>query len=345
MSVIQQIARRIEEEKIIVIKSTVPVGTAELVEKVFIENSQHRCEVVSCPEFLREGTAVADFMNPGRIVIGARREATARQVLEVYRPFLRKDTPVFIMDNRSAELTKYAANLALAARISLINELARLAEVVGADIELVRRAVGADPRIGNAYMLPGVGFGGSCLPKDVRALVRIGQDHGIRLRMAEAILAVNDEQVLWFMQKILRHFQNSLRGKRITVWGLAFKPNTDDVRESVSLRIVEELITRGAVVTVYDPKAMLAARTVLGDRVNYAEEMYTSLSEAEALVVVTEWEEFVHADLKEMVLRMRKPVLFDGRNIYNPSELREVGFVYYGVGRSGELRNTPSWEG
>jgi len=317
----------------IVIKSTVPVGTAELVEELLTESGKCGYKVISIPEFIREGTAIVDFMGSARIVIGARTQAAAEQVLELYQPFVREHTRVFIMDNRSAELTKYAANVALAARLSLINDLAKLADALGADIEHVRRAVGADPRVGDAYMQPGIGFGGSCLPKDVRALVRMSHEKGVAPRMAEAILAVNSEQACWFVGKILCHFGNALTGRRLTVWGLAFKPGTDDVRESVSLSVIEELLAHGVVVTVYDPRAMVSARTVLGNRVAYATDMYASLVNSEAIVVATEWEEFIRADLKEIALIMKGSVVFDGRNTLNSKRVSEVGLTYIGVGR------------
>jgi len=329
----EAIARTIKDDKTIVVKSTVPVGTAEHIERTLVKGSRRRCDVVSVPEFIREGTAIADFTSPARLVIGARERAAADRVLALYRPFVREHTQVLFMDNRSAELTKYAANLALATRVSLINELARLAELVGADIELVRRGIASDPRIGEAFMFPGVGYGGSCLPKDVRAIAQLGRSHGSPLLVAEAILAVNNAQPAWFVSKIISHFGNALQGRHLTVWGLAFKPGTDDVRESVSLHMIEGLLAHGATVTVYDPQAMATARAVLGDRVTYATEMYTSLANADAVVVATEWDEFVRADPVRMRSAMRIAAAFDGRNVFDPDRMRGSGFVYHGVGR------------
>lgn len=333
ISATEAIGRTVLERTTVVVKSTVPLGTAERIEGILAKNSRHRCDVASVPEFVREGTAIADFTNPPRLVIGTRTEEAAKEILDLYRPFVRNHTRVILMDNRSAELAKYAANVALAARLSLINELAKLADAIGADIELIRRAIGADPRVGDAYMQPGIGFGGSCLPKDVRALARMSYENGVTPRMAEAILAVNNEQARWFVGKILRHFGNALADRRLTVWGLAFKPGTDDVRESVSLRVIEELLSHGAAVTVYDPRAMTTARAVLGDRVTYATEMYASLADADAIIVATEWLEFIQADWNKIKKAMVEPyTVVDGRNALSRAKLVAIGFKYIGVG-------------
>jgi UDPglucose 6-dehydrogenase len=333
LTVAEEIARSMNGPKIIVIKSTVPVGTAERIQKAIARSTRYEFEIVSNPEFLKEGAALNDFLKPDRIIIGTSSPKAAEVMRELYAPFVRTEKPIIIMDNRSAEMTKYASNLMLAAKISLMNELANLCEHMGADIEQVRKGVGADSRIGYAFLFPGVGYGGSCLPKDVKALVRMGQDHGYPLRIAAAVDTVNEEQRLRFFRKIHDHFQGRLKGRRIVIWGLTFKPGTDDMREAPSITIIEKLLEHGASVVAHDPKANSKARALFGDRIEYTDDHDGSVRAAEALVVLTEWGEFRTPDFERIKREMKTPVIFDGRNIYNPEKLRKMGFTYYGVGR------------
>lgn len=329
----EEIARSMNGPKIIALKSTVPVGTAERVRDLIARHTRYEFYVVSNPEFLKEGAALNDFLKPDRVVIGTDSAKAAEVMRELYAPFVRTEKPIIVMDNRSAEMTKYAANLMLAAKISLMNELANVCELLGADIEQVRRGVGADSRIGYAFIFPGVGYGGSCFPKDIQALIHMGHEQEFPLRIAEAVEAVNREQRLRFFEKIYKHFQGDLRGRRLTVWGLAFKPGTDDMREAPSITIIEKLLEHGAIVTAHDPKANGTARTIFGDRISYADDHYASLCGAEALILVTEWNEFRNPDFERVKREMKSSVIFDGRNIYNPEKLRKLGFTYYGVGR------------
>jgi UDPglucose 6-dehydrogenase len=291
--------------------------------------------VVSNPEFLKEGAAIDDFQRPDRIVIGAFSERARAVVAELYAPFVRTESPIYFMDPASAELTKYAANAMLATRISFINEVAVLCERVGADVDAVRKAMGADKRIGHPFLFPGVGYGGSCFPKDVKALVATARNHGLDFALLAAVDAVNDRQKRFLAQKARAHFDanGGLRGRKIAVWGLAFKPKTDDVRAAPSLALVEELLAEGARVTVHDPVAMEASRRQLGERVQYAANPYAAVQDAEALFLVTEWNEFRQPDFARVKQLMSSPVVFDGRNIWNPEKLAGLGFTYHGVGR------------
>ena len=325
----EQMTRRM----VVIIKSTVPVGTADRVRELVGRHARFDFDVVSNPEFLKEGAAVEDFSRPDRIVIGCKAE-WAREVMgELYGGLVRTGRPIIFMDNRSAELTKYASNAMLATKISFMNELALLCERVGADVELVRRGTGADTRIGPRFLFAGVGYGGSCFPKDVRALVQTARAHGMELRIAGAVEAVNFDQKHVLADKVIAVLGPDLRGRRIALWGLAFKPETDDMREAPALVVAERLLATGATVIAYDPEAAEQARRILGDRIIYATSAMDAADGADALLLVTEWNEFRHPDFDELRARLGSPRVFDGRNIYDPQRMREHGFEYHGIGR------------
>ena len=290
-------------------------------------------DVVSNPEFLKEGAAIDDFLRPDRIVIGSPSERARGIMAELYAPFVRTESPIYFMDPRSAELTKYAANAMLAARISFMNEVAMLCEKVGADVDSVRRAMGADERIGQKFLFPGCGYGGSCFPKDVKALIATARNHGLDFALLAAVDAVNDRQKRLLAQKAKAHFGN-LRGKKFGVWGLAFKPKTDDLRQAPALALIDELVADGAQVTAHDPVASENARGIFGERIQLVQNPYLAAEGADALFLVTEWNEFRQPDFARIKSAMKQPILFDGRNIWNPGRLREMGFTYYGVGRA-----------
>jgi len=335
MSVAQQIAEAAEHYTVVVNKSTVPVGTAARMQAEIAARAKVAIDVVSNPEFLKEGAAIDDFLRPDRIVIGSPSESARAIMAELYSPFVRTESPVYFMDPRSAELTKYAANAMLAARISFINEVAALCERVGADVDSVRKAMGADERIGQKFLFPGCGYGGSCFPKDVKALIATARNHGLDFTLLAAVDAVNDRQKRLLAAKARSHFASGggLRGKRFGVWGLAFKPKTDDLRQAPAIALIEELLADGAQVAAHDPVAMEHARKLFGDRVQLVQNPYLAADGAEALFLVTEWNEFRQPDFARIKAAMKQPVLFDGRNIWNPKRVRELGFTYYGVGR------------
>ena len=335
MRVAHQIADAAERYTVIVNKSTVPVGTAARMQAEVAARTKVPIEVVSNPEFLKEGAAIDDFQRPDRIVIGASSERARAVVAELYAPFVRTESPIYFMDPASAELTKYAANAMLAMRISFINEVANLCERVGADVDAVRKALGADKRIGHPFLFPGVGYGGSCFPKDVKALVATARNQGLDFALLAAVDAVNDRQKRLLAQKARAHFAASggVRGRKVAVWGLAFKPKTDDVRSAPALALIEELLADGALIAAHDPVAMGPARAQLGDRIEYAPNPYAAVEGAEALFLVTEWNEFRQPDFARVKELMARPVVFDGRNIWNPHRLAGLGFAYYGVGR------------
>jgi UDPglucose 6-dehydrogenase len=328
-----EIAEAMDGYRVIVDKSTVPVGTAERVRQVVASRTSHPFDVVSNPEFLKEGAAVDDFMKPDRVVIGSDNPRAIELMKELYSPFVRTERPIVVTCTASAEMTKYAANAMLAARISLMNEFANLCERVGADVDDVRRGVGSDRRIGHHFLFPGVGYGGSCFPKDVKAVIRSAEQYDLDFRMLRAAEEVNERQKRMLADKVMAHFGESLQGMRFAVWGLAFKPRTDDMREAPAVTIIEALLKAGAEVHVHDPEALNEARRIFGERVRYHRVNYEALEGADALLIVTEWNEFRRPDFQRMRQLMRRPVLFDGRNIYDPSEMRELGFVYYSVGR------------
>ncbi len=334
MTVAHQIAQAAERYTVIVNKSTVPVGTASRMQAEVAKRTQVEIDVVSNPEFLKEGAAIDDFLRPDRIVIGAESDRARQLMAELYAPFVRTESPIYYMDTRSAELTKYAANAMLAARISFINEVAMLCERVGADVDSVRKAMGSDERIGQKFLFPGCGYGGSCFPKDVKALIATARTHGLDFALLAAVDAVNDRQKRLLAQKAKAHFgQAGLRGRRVGVWGLAFKPKTDDLRQAPALALIEELLADGAVVTAHDPVAIENARRHFGDRITFVQNPYAAAEGAEALFLVTEWNEFRQPDFARIKTAMKQPLIFDGRNIWNQSKLRALGFTYYGVGR------------
>ena len=334
MAVAQQIAAAAERYTVIVNKSTVPVGTAARMQAEVAARTQVAIDVVSNPEFLKEGAAIDDFLRPDRIVIGASGEKSRSLMAELYAPFVRTESPIHFMDPRSAELTKYAANAMLATRISFMNEVAMLCERVGADVDSVRRAMGSDERIGQKFLFPGCGYGGSCFPKDVKALIATARSHGLDFTLLSAVDAVNDRQKRLLAQKAKAHFgEGGLRGKKFGVWGLAFKPKTDDLRQAPALALIEELLADGGVVTAHDPVANEGARRHFGDRVRFVQNPYLAAEGADALFLVTEWNEFRQPDFARIKASMKQPVVFDGRNIWSAKKLRDLGFTYYGVGR------------
>ena len=332
LAVAEGIGRAMNGFKVVVNKSTVPVGTTTKVRNAIAAVTAHPFAVVSNPEFLKEGTAVEDFLKPDRVVIGADDERARAVMAELYAPFVRTGNPVLTMDCASAELTKYAANAMLASRISFMNEIANLCDRLGADVGQVRRGIGTDSRIGTSFLFPGIGYGGSCFPKDVKALIRTGEEAGVDLRVVKAVDSTNETQRRMLVPRIAAHL-GTLSGKVVAVWGLAFKPRTDDMREAPAMAIIQGLLDGGAAVRAYDPKAMNVARRVLGDRVRFCHRSYEAVEGADALVVATEWNEFREPDFARIKSLMRHPAVFDGRNIYNPQLLREHGFHYEGIGR------------
>ena len=328
-----EIAGAMDGYRVLVNKSTVPVGTAERVRQVVASRTDHSFDVVSNPEFLKEGAAVDDFMKPDRVVIGSDSERAIALMKELYGPFVRTERPIVVMSAASAEMTKYVANAMLAARISLMNEFANLSERVGADVTDVRRGVGFDQRIGHHFLFPGVGYGGSCFPKDVKAVIRTAEEHDLKFTLLNAVEEVNERQKRVLVEKVMAHFGEYLRGMRFAVWGLAFKPRTDDMREAPSLTIINALLAGGAEVHAHDPEALTEAHRIFGDRVHYHRVNYDALEGADALLVVTEWNEFRRPDFHRMRQIMKRPVIFDGRNIYDPEEMRQLGFTYYSIGR------------
>ncbi|MDP1822718.1 MAG: UDP-glucose/GDP-mannose dehydrogenase family protein [Archangium sp.] len=329
----RDIGRALTGYTVVVDKSTVPVGTADLVREAIAKETKHPFDVVSNPEFLKEGAALDDFLKPDRVVIGTESDSARAVMAELYGPFVRTENPIIFMDTRSAELTKYAANAMLATRISFMNDMAALCEKVGADVDLVRKGMGADKRIGYPFLFPGVGYGGSCFPKDVKALVATAREHGIEFDLLRAVERTNERQKKLLVAKAVKHFGGDLSGKTFAVWGLAFKPKTDDMREAPSVEVIEGLLGKGAAIRAFDPVAQETARRVLNDRVTFVERPYDALSGADALFVVTEWNEFRHPDFERMKALMKSPVVFDGRNIYSPVKMKELGFTCFSVGR------------
>ncbi|MBO9732380.1 MAG: UDP-glucose/GDP-mannose dehydrogenase family protein [Chitinophaga sp.] len=339
LQVAYQVGALMTNYLVVVTKSTVPVGTAVRVNRAVKESLSARqliidYDIASNPEFLKEGAAVNDFLKPDRIVVGVN-TARARQTLEqLYRPFLLNGHPILFMDIASAEMTKYAANAMLATRISYMNDIANLCGLVGADINQVRKGIGSDPRIGKHFLYPGMGYGGSCFPKDVKALVQTGREYGYQLRILDAVEAVNEDQKKVLFGKVLRHFDGDLKDKKFTVWGLSFKPNTDDMREAPSLVLIRCLLDAGATVSVYDPVAMKEALPYLGSSVTFADDMYSAAENAAAILLVTEWNTFRMPDWQRLHGLLQTPLLFDGRNIYDDVQLVKQGFTYYGIGNA-----------
>ena len=333
LAVARIIGDRMNRPKIVITKSTVPVGTAEKVRQAIASRTQTTFHVCSNPEFLKEGAAVDDFMKPDRVVLGVDSPEAARVLSELYEPFVRTGNPLIFMDVPSAELTKYAANAMLATRISFMNQIAELCERVGADVNLVRKGVGSDSRIGPAFLFPGPGYGGSCFPKDVRALITTAEAHGVSLDVVKAVEAANFVQRTRLLQKLTAALDGKLKSSTIAVWGLAFKARTDDMRESPALDLIEGLLKVGARVQAHDPAAIGVARSIFGDRISYAEHAYDAVTGADALVIVTEWLEFRNPDFARLKKLLRHPIIIDGRNLYDPDKMRGLGFTYLGLGR------------
>ena len=332
LAVARDIAKAMNGYKVIVNKSTVPVGTSEKVREVVRRETTHPFSVVSNPEFLKQGAAIDDFMVPDRVVIGAGDPRAEEMMRELYAPFTRTGAPIMVMDCASAELTKYAANAMLATRVSFMNEVANVCELVGADVDQVRRAIGSDKRIGTSFLFPGIGYGGSCFPKDVKAMVTFASQKDYDFRILKAVETVNASQKTRLFGKMRAHFA-SLKGKRVAVWGLAFKPKTDDMREAPAIPLIEALLSAGATVQAFDPEATRVAKTIFGTRVTFATTSYDALKGADCLAIVTEWNEFRRPDFARMRTLMRSPVVFDGRNLFETEQMKQDGFTYYSIGR------------
>lgn len=332
LGVAEQLGKIIKDYKVIVDKSTVPVGTADKVHAAIAKNAKVDFDVVSNPEFLREGFAVDDFLKPDRVVIGTSSERAQKIMKELYKPFVRQGNPIIFMDEKSAELTKYAANSFLATKITFMNEIANFCEIVGANVDDVRIGMGSDTRIGKRFLFPGIGFGGSCFPKDVQALVKSGNDVGYKFSIIDAVLNVNDSQKLKLVDKVKNHF-GDLSGKHFALWGLAFKPDTDDIREAPALYMIDSLMAAGAKITAYDPEAMENVKALYGDKITFVEHAYEALDNKDALLIATEWSAFRNPDFEQIKTRLKAPKIFDGRNLFDLSEMEGLGFYYESIGR------------
>jgi len=333
LDVADKLGKIMTSYKVIVDKSTVPVGTADKVHAAIAKNAKVDFAVVSNPEFLREGFAIDDFLNPDRVVVGTSDARAAKIMEELYKPFIRDGHPLIIMDEKSDELTKYAANAFLATKITFMNEIANFCEKVGADVDFVRQGIGSDSRIGHKFLYPGIGFGGSCFPKDVSALLESGKVAGYDFEIIKSVLEVNEKQKVTMVQKITSHFGSDLKGKHFALWGLAFKPDTDDIREASAVYIIEDLLRKGATVSAYDPEAIKNAQDVLGNQIEFAENQYQALENADALLIATEWGAFRNPDFDKIKEILKDPIIFDGRNIYELDQMSQLGFTYYSVGR------------
>jgi UDPglucose 6-dehydrogenase len=333
LGVSEHIGKLLTDYKVIIDKSTVPVGTAEKVHAAIARNYKGEFDVVSNPEFLREGVAVDDFMKPDRIVIGTTSERAKKLLSDLYAPYVRQGNPIIFMDERSAELTKYAANSFLATKISFMNEIAQLCERLGADVDMVRKGIGSDERIGKRFLFPGIGYGGSCFPKDVKALVHSSKEVDYDFQILNAVMDVNERQKQHLVQKIRDFYSGELSGKHFALWGLAFKPNTDDIREAPALEIIDALLQAGASVTAFDPEAMKNVQALLGDKISFGETQYDCLQDADALIIATEWNEFRTPDFDKIASSLREMVVFDGRNLFDVSSMQEKGFFYESIGR------------
>jgi UDPglucose 6-dehydrogenase len=333
LNVSEQLGKLIKDYKVIVDKSTVPVGTADKVHFAIAKNANVPFDVVSNPEFLREGFAVDDFLKPDRVVIGTSSERAQKVMEQLYKPFVRQGNPIIFMDEKSAELTKYAANAFLATKITFMNEIANFCEIVGADVDKVRIGIGSDDRIGKRFLFPGIGYGGSCFPKDVQALVKSGIENKFNFEILNAVMAVNEDQKTIMMPKIRNYFRGQLKGKRIALWGLAFKPDTDDIREAPALYMIDSLTKEGAEIIAYDPEAMKNVEQIIGDKIKYAESEYSALVNVDALLICTEWGVFRNPDFEKMKELMNDTVIFDGRNLFDLDEMNERGFYYNSIGR------------
>lgn len=334
LGVAKQLGNLITDYKVVINKSTVPVGTAEKVHNAIAENCKSEYDVVSNPEFLREGFAVDDFMKPDRVVIGTDSEKARKIMADLYAPFVRQGNPIYFMDARSSELTKYAANAFLATKITFMNEIANLCEKVGANVDMIRIGIGSDSRIGKRFLFAGIGYGGSCFPKDVQALAKTAEDYNYDFKVLHSVMDVNYAQRTIIVNKIRAYFKNDLKGKKIAVWGLAFKPDTDDIREAPALFIIDQLLKDGAVVTAFDPEAMNNVKRIVGDKISYAADPYETVKDADALLIATEWAVFRTPEFDTLAKRMKNKVIFDGRNLYDPERMKELGFYYNSMGRS-----------
>jgi len=334
LGVAGQLGNLLQDYKVIIDKSTVPVGTSEKVYEAIAKNFKGAFDVVSNPEFLREGVAVDDFMKPDRVVIGTSSDRARKVMEELYNPFVRQGNPIIFMNERSAELTKYAANSFLATKITFMNEIAQLCERMGADVDMVRRGIGSDERIGKRFLFPGIGYGGSCFPKDVQALVQSSNEVHYDFKILNAVMDVNEKQKMHLIPKIKKYFGGKLKGKHFALWGLAFKPNTDDIREAPALFIIDALIKEGATLSVFDPEAMTNVKAQIGNSVKYGENQYEVLENADALIIATEWNEFRTPNFLKMVTSMKNKVIFDGRNLFDIHAIRELGFYYESIGRA-----------
>ena len=334
LGVAEHLGKIITDYKVVVDKSTVPVGTAEKVTAAIKANAHVDFDVVSNPEFLREGFAVDDFMKPDRVVIGTSSERAKKVMEQLYKPFVRQGNPIIFMDEKSAELTKYAANSFLATKITFMNEIANFCELVGADVDKVRIGVGSDDRIGKRFLFPGIGYGGSCFPKDVQALVKSGKENNFSFQILDAVMKVNEEQKTVLIPKIKNYFRGDLKSKKIAIWGLAFKPDTDDIREAPALYIIDELLSLGAEIVAYDPEAIENVKGIVGDKISYSNDEYSALENSDALVICTEWGIFRNPDFDKITSLLKDRVIFDGRNLFDLNEMNERGFYYSSIGRS-----------
>ena len=333
LGVADDLGKIIKDYKVIVDKSTVPVGTAEKVRLAVAKNAKVEFDIVSNPEFLREGFAVDDFLKPDRVVIGASSDRARKTMEELYKPYVRQGNPIIFMDEKSAELTKYAANAFLATKITFMNEIANLCELVGADVDSVRIGIGSDDRIGKRFLFPGIGYGGSCFPKDVQALAKSASEVNYEFKILDSVMDINEKQKTIIVPKIKQHFNNDLKGKKIALRGLAFKPDTDDIREAPALYIIEELTKMGATIAAYDPEAMNNVRHLLGDKISYALDEYDALRDADALLIATEWSLFRTPDFERVSSLLKNKVIFDGRNLYGIQQMKELGYYYSSIGR------------
>jgi UDPglucose 6-dehydrogenase len=333
LGVANDLGKLLKDYKVIVDKSTVPVGTAEKVKNAISKNSKVAFDVVSNPEFLREGFAVDDFLKPDRVVIGTSSERAKKTMEELYKPYVRQGNPIIFMDEKSAELTKYAANAFLATKITFMNEIANLCEKLGADVDSVRIGIGSDDRIGKRFLFPGIGYGGSCFPKDVQALAKSANEAQYDFKILDAVMDVNEKQKTIIVPKIKTYFKGQLKGKKIALWGLAFKPDTDDIREAPALYIINELLSEGATITAYDPEAMNNVKNIMGDKISYANDEYDALKGADALVIATEWSLFRTPDFDNVITLLKNKAIFDGRNLYSINQMKDFGFYYSSIGR------------
>ncbi|MBB6500869.1 UDP-glucose dehydrogenase family protein [Pedobacter cryoconitis] len=330
----KDIAQLVTEYKVIINKSTVPVGTAAQVQSVFTANTSVQVDVISNPEFLREGVAVDDFMKPDRVVIGTRSERARKLMTELYGPYVRQGNPILFMDEKSSELTKYAANSFLATKITFMNEIANLCELVGSDVDDVRRGIGSDGRIGKRFLFPGLGYGGSCFPKDVQALSKSAEENQYDFKILKAVMSANERQKTVLVDKVLKYYKNDISGKHFALWGMAFKPETDDIREAPALHIIDHLLKNGATVTAFDPEGRKNVKALLGDKISYAEDQYDALKNADALLIATEWSVFRNPDFERMEEILSNKVIFDGRNLYDLQKMIDLGYYYNSIGRN-----------